>query len=258
MKTLSACLSVLLLSSIAEGQAVSTNPLGGPAPRLVAPGRNRPQDFGVGNQQSYTLAANTMTPLVSDTSYGYTAIGFARFRTGGSVWFQGPVTIPTGALVTGFEIDGCDTSASATVDAFFFRCPNGGDSCELLADVSSGSTQTPGCSFFFSSVANHTIDQLSNSYHASVALTATDSSARFSSIRVYWQRQLSPAPLTATFGDVPTSHPFFRVIEALNASGVTTGCGNGNFCPDGVVTRQEVAKFLARALGLAYNDGSQF
>jgi hypothetical protein len=49
---------------------------------------------------------------------------------------------------------------------------------------------------------------------------------------------------------VPTSDPFFRAIEALAASGITSGCGGGNFCPNDVVTRAQLAKFLALALGL--------
>jgi len=50
--------------------------------------------------------------------------------------------------------------------------------------------------------------------------------------------------------DVPTTHRCFRAIEALAASGITTGCGSGNFCPNQNVTRGELAKFPANALGL--------
>jgi hypothetical protein len=61
---------------------------------------------------------------------------------------------------------------------------------------------------------------------------------------------MSPAPATATFpNDVPTSHPFFRYVEALYASGITAGCGTG-YCPDNPVTRGQMAVFLTKALGL--------
>ena len=70
--------------------------------------------------------------------------------------------------------------------------------------------------------------------------------------RLEWRRQVSPAPAVATFGDVPTSHLYFQAIEALAASGITSGCGGGNFCPAGNVTRGEMAAFLARALGLHF------
>ena len=39
-------------------------------------------------------------------------------------------------------------------------------------------------------------------------------------------------------------------IAALEASGVTSGCGTGRFCPDRPVSRQEMAAFLIRALAL--------
>ena len=70
---------------------------------------------------------------------------------------------------------------------------------------------------------------------------------------VYYKLQVSPAPATATFAnDVPTSHPYFQFIEALAASGITSGCGAGSYCPDQTLTRGQMAVFLSKALGLAY------
>ncbi len=69
---------------------------------------------------------------------------------------------------------------------------------------------------------------------------------------VSWTRQVSPAPATATFGDVPTNHPFFQFVEALAKSGTTGGCGAGNYCPDAPLTRGQMAVFLAKALGLQW------
>jgi hypothetical protein len=51
---------------------------------------------------------------------------------------------------------------------------------------------------------------------------------------------------------VPTSHAQFRFVEALAASGITGGCGGGDFCPNNPVTRGQMAVFLATALGLHY------
>ena len=53
-----------------------------------------------------------------------------------------------------------------------------------------------------------------------------------------------------TFGDVPLSDPAFQYIEALAASGITSGCGGGNYCPDNPLTRRQMAVFLSKALGL--------
>jgi CSLREA domain-containing protein/uncharacterized repeat protein (TIGR01451 family) len=52
-----------------------------------------------------------------------------------------------------------------------------------------------------------------------------------------------------TFLDVPLNHPFYNEIGKLSARGVTLGCGNGNFCPDAVVTRDQMAAFIMRARG---------
>jgi hypothetical protein len=51
------------------------------------------------------------------------------------------------------------------------------------------------------------------------------------------------------FADVPVSHPFYTEIGRLSARRVTLGCSAGNYCPDDVVTRQQMAAFIIRALG---------
>jgi hypothetical protein len=52
------------------------------------------------------------------------------------------------------------------------------------------------------------------------------------------------------FIDVPQSHPFYTEIGKLSARGVTLGCGGGNYCPEETVTRQQMAAFIIRALGM--------
>ncbi len=50
------------------------------------------------------------------------------------------------------------------------------------------------------------------------------------------------------FNDVPTSHQFHTAISAIADAGVTTGCSQGtnNYCPDGLVTRGQMAAFMSR------------
>jgi len=74
--------------------------------------------------------------------------------------------------------------------------------------------------------------------------------ASFGGVRITWRRPVSPMPSAPTFADVPDSHPFSQFIEALAASGITGGCGSGNFCPDNPLTRGQMAAFLSKALGL--------
>jgi hypothetical protein len=73
-------------------------------------------------------------------------------------------------------------------------------------------------------------------------------------VRIRWRRQTSPPPSVATFGDVPTSHPFYEFVESLAASGITGGCGGGNFCPASPLTRGQMAVFLSKSLGLHWTD----
>jgi glucose/arabinose dehydrogenase len=59
-----------------------------------------------------------------------------------------------------------------------------------------------------------------------------------------------PNPPSQRFSDVPPGSPFYAFIDELAARGITIGCGGGNFCPDGLVTRDQMAAFVMRALGV--------
>ena len=54
-------------------------------------------------------------------------------------------------------------------------------------------------------------------------------------------------PETPTFDDVPSDHPAYAAIEEAAARGITHGCTDTSFCPDGVARRAHGAAFLARA-----------
>jgi hypothetical protein len=132
---------------------------------------------------------------------------------------------------------------------WFSKCSVGGP-CTDLSSVGTDNAATPGCGRSpLTLVSPATIDNFNNSYFAYVN-TSGAGNASFHAVRIYYKLQVSPAPATATFADVPTNYIYFRAIEALAASGITSGCGGGNFCPDQNVTRGELAKFLANALGL--------
>ena len=72
------------------------------------------------------------------------------------------------------------------------------------------------------------------------------------------RRLQAPGEPRAGAGDVqrlPTSDSAFQFVEALAASGITAGCGSGNYCPDAFLTRRQMAVFLAKALGLHWPAG---
>jgi hypothetical protein len=190
-----------------------------------------------------------MKPVYSDTSYS--ASNWWFYRTGGGLYFTAPVTLPTGALLTGMSVDVCDTNPTAEVVVYLIRKNFAPDL--QLAQISTGAT--PGCARLFSNpiAANlGTIDNNNFDYFLLVGFTGTNSTTRVGSVRVAWKRQVSAAPGTATFGDVPVGSPYHRFVEALLASEITAGCGNGNYCPDAPLTRGQMAVFLAAALGLHF------
>jgi hypothetical protein len=49
--------------------------------------------------------------------------------------------------------------------------------------------------------------------------------------------------------DVTSSDPFYLEISKLYARGISVGCGNGNYCPNDPVTREQMAAFILRAKG---------
>lgn len=64
-----------------------------------------------------------------------------------------------------------------------------------------------------------------------------------------------PTPSSApSFTDVPSTHTHAASIAALAASGITRGCAPGRFCPEEVVTRDQMATFLVRARGLSVSS----
>ena len=58
---------------------------------------------------------------------------------------------------------------------------------------------------------------------------------------------------TASKPDVPQGAPFQREIEAIYPW-ITAGCGGNNYCPNGNITRGQMALYLLKGKeGLAYN-----
>ena len=50
------------------------------------------------------------------------------------------------------------------------------------------------------------------------------------------------------FDDVPPEYWAYSLIESLAESGITAGCGGGNYCPEAPVTRAQMAVFLERGM----------
>ena len=55
------------------------------------------------------------------------------------------------------------------------------------------------------------------------------------------------SPAEPYFTDVPANHPYFSWIQKARQAGIVAGCAAGRFCPDGQLTRGELAAILARS-----------
>ena len=225
-----------------------------------------PRDYGVGNANILQIPASAFAPTSSGVGWNFDAVSgdlwASSNSSGANVVFWAPVTLPTGSVISYVDLYSYDNNA--TYDLFVNLVAYSGYSTPTSATI--GSCQTsgaPGHAYNYSVPFSYTVNNdvrygggAQLAVLVTIPLLGVDSNLRFKAVDIWWTRQISPAPATATFADVPTTHPFFRVIEALAASGITTGCGGNNFCPNGTVTRQEVAKFIVRALGLYQQDGA--
>jgi hypothetical protein len=59
-----------------------------------------------------------------------------------------------------------------------------------------------------------------------------------------------PPVATGKFPDVPVGSFAADWIEQLSAEGITSGCGNGLYCPNTDVTRAQMAVFLVKTFSL--------
>lgn len=65
-------------------------------------------------------------------------------------------------------------------------------------------------------------------------------------------RALHLPPTSRDFFTDDNGRPAENDINRLAATGITAGCGSGRYCPSRVVTRAQMASFLARALSLPH------
>jgi hypothetical protein len=210
------------------------------------------------------------------TTISYHRVGAMEFRPGSSsmAWTRdgvndrlislepGPASfyanphLPGGAKLTSIELDSCDTNTFGQHMILFLNdCDYTGNCPDNLAFLSSADNQGD-CGFVRVELAdlNYTIDNDLKSLAITVLMSSGDDTNQLAGAILGYQLQVSPAPGNATFADVPVGSQYFQFVEALVASGVTAGCGNGNYCPDAPLTRGQMAVFIAKALGLNWSQ----
>jgi S-layer homology domain len=215
-----------------------------------------------------TIPAAAFTPRGSDVAFSDDQYGY-RYAAGGSSQyheFRAPVFLPSGAGIGKLTLYAYDSHSGAEIRAYLQRFSGTGMQCaggslctpgsapaeQTLG--SAGTAGTPGYVSVSEAVAPHTVNNYLPSgggvYAVTVRTNSNDSSVKWKGVDLWWRRQISDAPTSASFTDVPSNAQFFAEIEAMKAAGITAGCTATTFCPDSNVTRRQMAAFFVRALGL--------
>ena len=233
---LSCFTAVLLLSSPApaEETAKSSGPL------------SRPKAYGV---EDYTVTVVPAIAFLPRENTTYTTLSSTLGRRGSIntvTDFYAPIDLPLGASI---DYIGLNTETNVPIIfgvALYERNEFGEFSTKGLVQSSVHGWGTD-YSGLLGAGLSPTVPQ---AFILHVQQGSAPTVQWFGYVEVWWRRNVSLAPSVATFNDVPLGHPFFQFIEALAASGITAGCGSGNYCPDAPLTRGQMAVFLAKALGL--------
>jgi len=225
----------------------------------AAHGGMGPEQFGVQCCQITQIPAAAFTPTSGDDIWVDTAFGYI---SPDSVFLpynlRAPVILPSGVEIQFLDLYYYDADPVydilATLQAYFGGgILSGPPTVSTLGTASSAGN--PGYGYGAAAVThtvNNHVGYDPNAAQLVVGISAPvpGTPLRFKAVDLWWMRQVSPAPSVASFGDVPTNHPQFQFIEALAASGITVGCGGGNYCADSPLTRGQMAVFLAKALGV--------
>jgi hypothetical protein len=106
--------------------------------------------------------------------------------------------LPAGALVTGVELEACDSSATNEIALLFMDCGTSPTAaCAPVATAATGVAGVPGCDYFFANMpSGFTINNFVSSYYLRPSDADTVTATRFRGARIFWRRQVSPAPLS--------------------------------------------------------------
>ena len=214
-----------------------------------------PNQFGTSGWFEKTIPATAWVGRGSDNTLAYGDPGFVKIATGDTFW--APLELPPGTEVQKVCLYAYDNTSAGYLDlAWTVVTMAASPTLDLVAYANSGVTATPGFHWLCAQPASpvriraYSIDD-DERYQHYLTVEASSTVLYWGGAVVTWRRVISPAPATATFpNDVPTSHPYFRFVEALAASGITAGCATGSYCPDATLTRGQMAVFLSAALGL--------
>jgi hypothetical protein len=213
----------------------------------------RPNEFGFEDRISVISATSFFPSNRYYNSFYYLSPSFGRyvpFDIAVPVYYYASLDVPTGAIIDSIGLNSTTDQDQDLTARILLRDYQG--NVETLGSVTSA---VHGWDTDYSDPLSIPVTgQLDHELVLEVEQAASSNFSHdeyFAWVEVHWRRTVSSPPDTPSFGDVPATHPFFQFIEALKASGITGGCGDGsNYCPDAPLTRGQMAVFLAKALGL--------
>jgi hypothetical protein len=200
------------------------------------------------NVHAYQFQANTSSDLIMDDGNGYRYFGAPAIP-----YMAAPVTLPPGVQLDTVTFSYCSAEEGDMVLTLWDNGGGGAGNVLIGPPVLSqaGCTQT-----IMGFAGNTYLASINHPLYLVVYFAAGgwEGATKFNNVAIAYYRSVSPAPAQASFSDVPATDFGFQYIEALAASGITGGCGNGDYCPDSPVSRRQMAIFIAKALGLSWPD----
>lgn len=221
-----------------------------PRARVVPTTLRSPEEFGLND---YTVTVIPATSFTSDdhyvTDYGSLSRYFP-FADSHRLYYAGLSQIPSGAIIDFVGLECASTGVGELTVTPFYMDQHSGTTSGIIA--------LPNTPHSFDTDYNQDPIgfQLERNVHNAIGIVvdqAPNTEPLFGWVEIWWRRTVSPAPENPSFADVPPTDFGYQYIEALKASGITGGCGDGTvFCPDATLTRRQMAIFLAKALGLRW------
>jgi hypothetical protein len=204
--------------------------------------RVEPDDFGTASWAVTFIPASEFQQRGNGT-FTYASFGYVYANSGTADWWA-PVNIPNGVDIYSVRLYYYRTGGSWTW--FLTRYTGTATTQDIDFDtVSSGSGYG---SATFDPV--HIIDNRFG-YVVNAQASAFGSGLRLRGARISWRRFISSGG-SQIFDDV-SGGPFYSAINNMFRAGITQGCPKSpgfNYCPENVVTRGQMAAFIARSLGL--------
>jgi hypothetical protein len=211
---------------------------------LAAVAAAQPYNYTVTN-----IAAASFQPEASGQQYFFSGSGGRSIPANQQQFFWTALTLPPYAIVDYIGINNLNDGTPLVVGAALYSRDDSG--LLLFLDGTSNTPHTDWATDINTTPFNEIlIKPVETAYLLRLEFDASTNPQYIGAVQVWWRTTVSSPPAFPTFNDVPESDPGYQYIEALAISGITGGCGGGNFCPENAVTRRQMAIFLSKALGL--------